>query len=352
MKTFISGIQQVGIGVTDAEKAWNWYRQNLGLDIPIFKDRSTAKLMTQYTGDKAYNRYAILAINIQGGGGAEIWQYTDREPTVPNFEVQLGDLGIFNIKFKCKDLEKSYQLFKSNELNLLGEITLKPNGKPHFYLKDPFGNIIEIIESDYWFKQNKCLTGGIDGCTIGVADMEKSLHFYKEILGYDTVLYDKTGKFNDFEALNAANNTFRRVLLTHSKARAGNFCRLLGSSVLELVQVMDRTPRKIFEHRYWGDLGYIHLCFDVSGMQNLEQQCAKIGYPFTVNSANTFDMGEAGGHFSYIEAPEGTLIEFVETHKVPIIKKIGWYFNLKNRVHGKPLPNWMVQALALGRVKN
>jgi len=34
-------------------------------------------------------------------------------------------------------------------------------------------------------------------------------------------------------------------------------------------------------------------------------------------------MGEASGHFAYVEDPDGTLIEFVETHKIPIIKKLG-----------------------------
>ena len=51
----------------------------------------------------------------------------------------------------------------------------------------------------------------------------------------------------------------------------------------------------------------------------------------SVDIDNSFDMGEAAGRFSYIEDPYGTLIEFVETHKVPIIKKIGWYINLKKR---------------------
>jgi hypothetical protein len=55
-------------------------------------------------------------------------------------------------------------------------------------------------------------------------------------------------------------------------------------------------------------------------------------------------------HFAYIEDPDGTLIEFVETHRVPVVKKIGWYFNLKGR-NGKPLPRWMVRALSFNRVK-
>jgi hypothetical protein len=63
-------------------------------------------------------------------------------------------------------------------------------------------------------------------------------------------------------------------------------------------------------------------------------------------------MGEAAGHFSYIEDPDGALIEFVETHKIPILKKLGWYLDLRKRNPEKPLPNWMLKALGLNRVKD
>jgi len=55
-------------------------------------------------------------------------------------------------------------------------------------------------------------------------------------------------------------------------------------------------------------------------MDHLKKECEEAGFHFTVDSAESFDMGEAAGHFSYIEDPDGTLIEFVETHKIPIIK--------------------------------
>jgi hypothetical protein len=72
-----------------------------------------------------------------------------------------------------------------------------------------------------------------------------------------------------------------------------------------------------------------------------------------VDSSGSFDMGEAAGYFSYIEDPDGTLIEFVETHKIPILKKIGWYLDLRKRSNPeKPLPRWMLKTLGLGRVKD
>jgi hypothetical protein len=61
-------------------------------------------------------------------------------------------------------------------------------------------------------------------------------------------------------------------------------------------------------------------------------------------------MGEAAGHFSYIEDPDGTLIEFVETHKVPVLKKIGWYIDLRKR-KPLPLPSWILKTLRFSRVR-
>jgi hypothetical protein len=91
-------------------------------------------------------------------------------------------------------------------------------------------------------------------------------------------------------------------------------------------------------------------------MDNLRSYCADKGFPFRVDSKHShegqsFDMGEAAGHFAYIEDPDGTLIEFVETHKVPLIKKLGWYLNLKKRDPQKSLPLWILKALKFSRVK-
>ena len=184
---------------------------------------------------------------------------------------------------------------------------------------------------------------------IGVSDMEQSIKFYNELLGYDTVIYDKSGQHKDFSYFSGETN-IRRVLLRHSKPRKGAFSRLFGETEIELIQSLDREPKKIFKDRMWGDLGYIHLCFDITGMDALRGSCIAHNCPFTVDSGD-FDMGEAAGQFAYIEDPDGTLIEFVETHKVPIMKKFGWFLDLRNRPAEKSLPIWMLKAMGLSRVK-
>jgi hypothetical protein len=92
------------------------------------------------------------------------------------------------------------------------------------------------------------------------------------------------------------------------------------------------------------------------GMDELKEYCTSNGFPFVVDSkqshqGNSFDMGDAAGHFAYIEDPDGVLIEFVETHKLPILKKLGLNLDLRKRNSYKPLPSWMLKALKFSKVK-
>ncbi len=351
----ISGIQQLGIGVSDVAEAWKWYRKYLGMDIKVFEESATAALMLPYTGGVPQKRHAVLALNLSGGGGFEIWQYTGRVPQSPKFTPALGDLGIFAAKIKARDVSKTHTYFTSEKLNV-SPLTKDPDGRSHFFLTDPYHNIFQIIESQNWFADEDKNTGSVYGVVIGVSDIDKAMKVYSDILGYDKVIFDTKSIFQDLAFLKGGDATFRRVLLKSSKPRLGAFARLFGESEIELVQVEGRVSRKIFEERFWGDLGFIHLCFDIQGMQALKNRCAESGFPFTVDSAanlgESFDMGEAAGHFSYIEDPDGTLIEFVETHKVPILKKFGWYLNLRKRNPEKYLPNFVVKALGMNKVKD
>lgn len=348
----ISGIQQVGIGVPNVHEAFKWYRQYFGMDVPIFEEAAEANLMLPYTGGKPHKRHAILAINLKGGGGFEIWQYTSRTPVPCSFKPALGDLGLFCAKLKTDDIHKTYLYLQSKGATLLSEITTTPYGKKHFFVEDLYGNPFEIIEDEVWFGKGMLNTGGPVGMIIGVSDVQRSAAFYKTVLGYDKVVFEGESAYADLNGLNGGERTVKRMVLTHSKPRVGPFSKLFGNSYLELVEVKNQTPKKIFENRFWGDLGFIHLCFDIKNMQALKETCEKNGHPFTVDGGSGFEMGEAAGHFTYIEDPDGTLIEFVETKKIPILKKYGWYLDLRKRAPERPLADWMLKALKLNRVKD
>ncbi|MCX6255225.1 MAG: VOC family protein [Bacteroidia bacterium] len=353
----ISGIQQMGIGVMNVEEAWKWYINQFGMDCRIFEDEAEAKLMLPYTGGKPRSRHAVLALNLQSGGGFEIWQYKGREPVKIKEEIRIGDRGIIACKMKAKNIQGTLRLYQKNGISVPLETSVDPSGKMTFFMKDPYGNIFQLVEATDWFRNEKKNTGGSYGAVIGVSDIEKSRIVYSDILGYDEVIYDSTGIFPDLADLPGGNNECRRVLLNRSESFAGPFSKVLGQSVIELISVTGKPGKKIYEGRFWGDPGFIHLCYDIRGMDELKIFCESKDILFTVDSkksheGNSFDMGEAAGHFSYIEDPDGTLIEFVETHKLPILKKLGWYLDLRKRDPNKSLPVWMLKTLRFSRVKN
>jgi catechol 2,3-dioxygenase-like lactoylglutathione lyase family enzyme len=353
----ISGIQQMGIGVTNVEEAWKWYIDQFGMDCRIFEDEAVAKLMLPYTGGEHRSRHAVLAMNLQSGGGFEIWQYKGRDPVTIKEEIMIGDLGIIACKIKAKDVQESLSLYQKKGIQVPAVAVEDPSGKRTFFLKDPYGNIFQLVEATDWFRNEKKGTGGSYGAVIGVSDIEKARVLYSDILGYDEVVYDTKGIFSDLADLPGGSKECRRVLLKRSKPFTGAFSKVLGQSVIELISTPLKPGKKIFEGRFWGDPGFIHLCYDMHGFDDLKNFCENKGFPFTVDTkksqdGNSFDMGEAAGHFAYIEDPDGTLIEFVETHKVPILKRFGWYLDLRKRDPEKSLPDWIVKTLKFSRVKH
>ena len=344
----ISGIQQIGVGTTDFRKSWNWYIEMFGIDVKILEDDTVAERMLPYTGGVPQQRHACIAVNIQGGGGFEIWQYSKRKPEPCPFKIAVGDLGVFAAKLNCRDVKAFHKQISAKWQDCTIPETL-PDGTPCFYVKDLFGNVFQIVENKKVFIDQGKLTGGMAGAVIGVTDMDKSVKFYSEVLGYNILISDTTGLFSTNDPMPEADKQCRRVILK-APERKGAFAELFGDSTIELVQALEHMPRKIYEGRYWGDPGFIQVCFDVTNMKALGKFCESKGHPFTVDSCpdgERFDMGDASGHFTYIEDPDGTLIEFVEAHKVSIIKKLGLAIDMGKRNPEKPLPKLLFRLMGL-----
>lgn len=338
MTSYISGIQQCGIGVANVLEAALYYKSLLGFDCLVFDDTADAGLMTKYTGNQIFKRRALLTMNMQGGGGIELWQYLNRTPVAAAEKVKPGDLGIFAIKIKARDIQKAHQFFAERNKEKVSDIYQDIASKNCFLIEDIYQNSFEIVESDEFFSKTAHVCGGVYGATIGVSDLEKATVFYAQILQNATLVNSKY-----------IESKVSTVLLKKEKSSTGAFANLLGAFQIELIQASNQAT-KIYENRYWGDLGFMHLCLDVSDMVAYKNVQSTLGNHFTVDSNGFFEMDQAGGRFCYIEDADSTLIELVETYKVPILKKWGSYLNLSKRKTKKPLPNWMVKMLALNKI--
>ena len=114
-ETVVCGVQQVGVGIYDVVEAYNWYIKAFGCDVMVVDDQGVAERMLPYTGGKPRPRRAVLACNIKGGGGFEVWEPKDGNITPPAEPAMLGDKGISVCKIKACDIDKAVAHLKSVE---------------------------------------------------------------------------------------------------------------------------------------------------------------------------------------------------------------------------------------------
>lgn len=350
----INGLQHVGVGVPDHAESWKWYRKFLGMDIAMFNGEAEAPLMQIYTKGNIINKRAAMILNLQGGLAMEVVSPISFTATHADVKFQLGDLGIFVAQIKSQHVAKAYTWFKENGADVVGELQELPYGGDTFFVRDPNGLYFQIIPGGKWYTKLRHVTGGPVGSTVGVSDIDKAMTLYADQLGYDKVLFDETGVFDDWKnTLPGGDKKFRRVRLAQSNKPGGGFAKVMADTYIELAQAMDYTPKKIYENRLWGDIGFVHLGFDVRGMKELGKDLAEKGFGFTCDTEDTLDMGGTTRvHCTYIEDPDGTLIELIEVYKIPIIEKLGIFLDVQKRDPLKPLPDFMLKALRFGRIKD
>lgn len=345
----ITGIQQVGIGVPHALKARLQYQQLHHMVLQLFDSTDHASLMTRYTGNTTWLRRAMLTMNLGGGGGFEIWQFLNRPTQMAAAQIAWGQPGINAVFLRCYQpafIQKTHAHYHIPLLALTD-----PQGEPILQGEDMFDNRFRFVPSAYQFGMGEMASGGVCGAMIGVRNTEKSMRFYQQFLGFEQMIYQREGSFADLPGA-APTQRFKRTMLYKPGNEEGAFTRLLGDSYIELIELLNApAPEHFFAGRYWGDGGFIHLCFDVIDMDALKLHATAENVAFTVDSGAEFRMEKSGGRFAYCEDPDGTLIELVETHRIPLVKKLGWYLKLGAKKRRKPLPNWMLGLLAMHKIK-
>lgn len=328
-----------------------YYRKFVGLDIPFFDAVGAAPLMDIYTKNETITKRASMVMNLQGGCAMEVISPTSFKPSPAAFSILPGDFGIFAVQIRTTDIQKSLEFCRSNEAKDVSDIELLPDGRQSFYISDLDGNVFQYVQDSHQYIGGKCHCAGVLSCSVGVSNIDESRKLYSDILGYDQVVYDSSEHTYGYSE-EWKGRKVRRVLLTQKAGPGGGFAKVVGNTGIELVQLIDGEPNKIFADRIWADNGFVHIGFDVKGMTGLGEDLAKAGFGFTCDSNDALDMGTTKVHCTYIEDVDGTLIEMIEVYKVPIIEKWGVFMNVEKRDPLKPFPDLMLKSLRFSRIKD
>ncbi|MEO7768732.1 MAG: VOC family protein [Ferruginibacter sp.] len=191
----VDKVGPIGITVKDMEKSVKYYAEVLGF--AIISDGA-------YTGDEYEKLKNIFGLNIrvvQMKLGDEVIELTDyltsggrsiAEDSKPN------DLSFQHIAIVVSDMEKAYRQlrkynveFVSTAPQTLPKYIIGAEGIKAFYFHDPDSHTLELIYfpkgkgQPKWQLGNGKIFLGIDHTAIGISDTEKSLSFFKDLLGIE-----------------------------------------------------------------------------------------------------------------------------------------------------------------------
>jgi len=174
-----------------------------------------------------------------------------------------------------------------------------------FYFRDPDGHNLELI----WFPQDKGaprwqskdrLFLGIDHTAIGVAHTERSLKFYRDILGF-TIAGESENYGTEQEHLNMVFGA--RLRITGLKASEGG----MGIECLNYLSPPGGRPMPVDTRP--NDLWYWHMTMLVPDAQVAYTQCRAAGV--TAMSANITTLHDGEKAF-LVRDPDGHAAKIVE----------------------------------------
>ena len=188
----VQQVQAVGFTVSDMDQALQFYTQVL----PFEKISDTEVAGEIY--EKSEMLFGLRKRVVKLKLGDEVIELSDYLTVggrpIPA-DSKSNDLWFQHIAIVVSDIDAAYQLLKKNKVmqvstnpQTIPESNKTAAGVKAFYFRDPDGHNLELIyfppdKGKAKWHNNQKLFLGIDHTAIGVANTQKSLRFYENILG-------------------------------------------------------------------------------------------------------------------------------------------------------------------------
>ncbi len=318
----INALQHIGQGVWDIDVTYDFYKKHLGYKFKINDLTIADEDMAQVIGSVETIR-AIMALNVKGGGVLELVEHKS-SPIRPCLEGGgYGNYGILEVGYEVRRIEEVISDFQGRGIHMLTPVCeiqlLDGRCWLYSYLRDPDGLTLQLIEDIKPGRPQyrKPEVQGVVHVGVGVSNLERSMRFYKSVLGFDRLLYKFQGYIPEMNELIGKPLPMKLAILERSRP----YCRIhsfLPAGAIKLFEVPGYEGRHIYQGRRWGDIGCMELGLDVSNLEavvdNVKGKGVKVYLPPV-----EIDMGSGSkGMIAYIRDPDGTIIELVE------VKTVAW----------------------------
>ncbi len=128
-------IGHIALSVSDLDKSAHFYRKHFGF-----------RLTEEYPHKEAGLTIAVLKKN---DIALELFEFK-KSHALPNYRkglnTDLKTIGAKHFSFAVADIERAYKRLKKSGVRFATPICIFDNGLKYFFIKDPDGILVEIIE--------------------------------------------------------------------------------------------------------------------------------------------------------------------------------------------------------------
>jgi catechol 2,3-dioxygenase-like lactoylglutathione lyase family enzyme len=303
----ISGVHHVALGVRDLEGMKAFYRGVLGFSEVFAEfDDSEQEIMREVARSSRVVFGGAILQQKAGGILLELIRMREPAPRPVHKSRTYGDIGVAKVTVAVSDLDLIRRKLKGKVAFCSGpKRTAIPEwGEYRFvYCRDPEGNLIELaefadgeIEDDF---------GGARSIGVSVTDLDRSVSFYRTLLGLNTTVIKRHTAFSGLvdEMAGATGAEVRSCLLSATGK---------GDGAVEIFEVIKPRGRSIPFATLWGDFGYLQVAFNCSDIPGMVSRGNEGGMEFLC-SPKVMEGGipDHPGEFVYGKDPDGVPIEFL-----------------------------------------
>ena len=154
---------------------------------------------------------------------------------------------------------------------------------------------------------------GLHHISIGVSDMERSIAFYRDVLGFNVIFFDALSKDPIIDCVIGRSVKTRIVMLKNE----------LGSGIVKLVQILPLYDGRIGHQagpippgRRWGDAGHLEIAVEVSNVEKSYTDLKQKPVDIIMSPQHWYIPGVLDGKFFYVKDPDGTFVEFIQDRPI------------------------------------
>ena len=298
-----SGVHHVGIGVEKLDEMKPFYRNILGFNNTFIEFGDSPQEMMETVVKTRPVHFSMVMFNQEPDGVlVELVQMSKPVPRAIRRDFRYGDIGVAKITMVVKDVHNAYEELKDKVkfCSAPKSAVIPGRGDYHFvYCKDPGGNLIEFISGADLQPKNKFCEFRSVG--ISVTDLARSMDFYRNRLGFDTVVIETHEKFSGLvdEISGSEGTQVRSCVLANSR----------GGGMVELFEVTAPRGRSIPFGTVWGDFGYLQTCLVCENIAEIVPAYLSQG----IEHVSDFVVNDDAS-FIYLKDPDGIPVELLLIH--------------------------------------